>query len=148
MTILESGGCSLCYAAEYDQPTTSEDILSCAGPVLFVGTQQAYKSSNYWSIGFYLGAFAVVEEVQKTTVLNTPHESNGVYWYFTPGKSFGFLKDDTLQQAAADIGTTNPESRLSWNLGKYGGYRAGANIELSDSIGLWRKVIYNCPFYI
>ena len=94
---------------------------------------------------FVVGAYGLASEVQTQTALNTPHLSNGVYWYFTPGQSFGFLKDNTLEQNSADIGTTNPDSRLSWHLdNKYGGYRAGANIGLNYDT-TWKKIIYNCP---
>ena len=138
-----SRGCSQCYIAYYGEETFASRILSCAGPVLFVGAQKFW-----WQSTFYLGAFNTASEVHKITALNTPHASNGAYWYFSPDKSFGFLGNDTLHQATADTGTTNPESRLSWNLGNgHGGYRAGDNIDLSTSIQ-WRKIIYNCPNYI
>ena len=146
---LESGQCSLCFDALYAKATYSEDILSCAGPVLFVGAQGRYMS-DFWDRDFLLGAFGLASEVHHFTVLNKPHESNGVYWYFTPGKSFGFLRDDTLEQATADIGDTYPDSRLSWNLSKYGGYRVGRDLRLGESerYGLYRKRIYNCPLSI
>ena len=71
--------------------------------------------------------------------------SNGVYWYFTYGKSFGFLGDTNLQQNSADIGTTNPDSRLSWHLDLIdGGWRAGANTGLNND-AVWQKVIWSCP---
>ena len=141
---LEEAQCTPCLFEYYETPISSEDILSCTGPVLFVGAERIGISGS----GNYLGAFALAEEIHKITELNTPHESNGVYWYFTPGKSFGFLKDKDLQQATADIGTTNPRSRLSWNLGKYGGYRVGYHLGLSDTIEMFWKVIWNCPFYV
>ena len=144
---LASGQCSLCFDAPYEKETYSEDILSCAGPVLFVGAQGRYMS-DFWDLDLLLGAFGLASEVHHFTVLNKPHESNGVYWYFTPGKSFGFLGDDTLEQATADIGTTNPGSRLSWNLSKHGGYRAGNNLRLSETVDYYRKRIYNCPLSI
>ena len=152
---LASGQCSLCFDAPYEKATYSEDILSCAGPVLFVGVKKAisglwYAIYHNWDDEFLIGAFGLASEVQRFTVLNKPHESNGVYWYFTPGKSFGFLGDDTLEQATADIGDTNPDSRLSWNLSKYGGYRVGRDLRLGESerYGLYRKRIYNCPLSI
>ena len=137
--------CSLCYEDDGWKRTFSINIINCAGPVLFVGgTVEMWWPSNKMQ----LGAFALASEVHQTTVLNTPHLSNGVYWYFTPGKSFGFLKDDTLEQATADIGTTNPASRLSWNLSKYGGYRSGLQIVSGWPAGTYRKRIYNCPLMI
>ena len=142
---LESKGCSVCYQTAYHEVTTSNDILSCAGPVLFVGSQELVWDWD-WEAQAHLGAFGLASEVHNSTILNTPHLSNGAYWYFTPGKSFGFLKDTDLhQEPTADIGTTNPESRLSWNLSKYGGYRVGNNLRLSETVDYYRKRIYNCP---
>ena len=145
---LESRQCSLCYKASYFDQTFSNDILSCAGPVLFVGAQK-YMLWWWWDSTFYLGAFGLASEVHKSTVLNTPHLSNGAYWYFTSGKSFGFLKDDTLQQnPAGDTGDLNDNSRLSWHLdNSLGGFRAGAYTDLTikHNQRLFRKIIYNCP---
>ena len=92
----------------------------------------------------HLGAFALASDVQQITALNTPHLSNGVYWYFTPGKSFGFLGDTDLhQEPAGDTGTTNIEARLSWNLDNgNSGYRAGIYTESNKKL---LKLIYNCP---
>ena len=144
---LETGGCTICFDGYYENEIYSEDILNCDGPVLFVGAQGRYMS-DFWDRDFLLGAFGLASEVHHFTVLNKPHESNGVYWYFTPGKSFGFLGDDTLEQATADIGDTNPRSRLSWNLSKYGGYRVGNNLRLGETVDYYRKRIYNCPLSI
>ena len=140
---LMARGCSSCYSDTYAGNTNSNDISSCAGPVLFVGARK-YIYPWWWDSTFYLGAFGLASEVQRSTVLNTPHLSNGVYWYFTPGKSFGFLGDTNLQQYSADVGTTNPHSRLSWSLDNpFGGNRAGANTGLKSTT--WQKVIWSCP---
>ena len=139
---IENGGCSICYSAPYHEVTTSNDIGSCTGPVLFVGA----KEWEWWDSYMFLGAFGLASEVLKRTELNTPHEYNGVYWYFTYGKSFGFLKDNDLHQnTTADTGTTNADSRLSWNVDNgLDGYRVGAEIVVSYQIPWW-KYIYNCP---
>ena len=136
---LKARGCSVCYKDTYAGQTNSNDISSCAGPVLFVGAQ-----NDNWS-SIYLGAFGLASEVQRSTERDTPHLSNGVYWYFTSGQSFGFLGDTSLQQNGADIGTTNPDSRLSWHLDLgAGGWRAGAYTYLSND-ATWQKVIWSCP---
>ena len=135
--------CSICYEDRYQDSTIPEDILSCAGPVLFVG---ALKGQFWWfwqSKIVHLGAFALASEVHQITALNTPHLSNGVYWYFTPRRSFGFLPDDTLiQNPSWDIGATNPYIRLSWPLDGWGGYSGGG---YADMFFTSTKIIYNCP---
>ena len=139
--------CSLCYEDGYDRRTYSINILSCAGPVLFVGV---YTGNFFWlwkTETVPVGAFALASAVHKTTALNTPHLSNGVYWYFTPGKSFGFLGDTDLHQEplVGDTGSTNIEARLSWNWDGHLGHRAGIYIELENKPCQFRKFIYNCP---
>ena len=37
-----------------------------------------------------LAAMAHTEDVLKETSSNTPHKSNGTYWYLEPNKGFGF----------------------------------------------------------
>ena len=134
---LMARGCSVCYKDTYAGHTTSNDISSCAGPVLFVGAHHFYN----WYSSIYLGAFGLASEVQRKTALNTPHLSNGVYWYFTYGQSFGFLGDTNLQQYSADIGSSNPPSRLSWYLDLgVGGYRAGYFSGLNND-ATWQKEI-------
>ena len=137
--------CSLCYEDPFDKETFPTHILSCAGPVLFVGAQRYHGWWSWETKTMYLGAFALASEVHQTTALNTPHLSNGVYWYFTPGKSFGFLGDTDLhQEPTGDTGTTNIEARLSWNLDNgYGGYRAGDYTQ--GDLESVNKLIYNCP---
>ena len=115
-------------------------INACTGPYLFVGA-----TLNYGVSPFYLGAFSSSAEILKQTALNSPHLSNGVYWYFTSGKSFGFLAGTNLEQDAADTVNTETEYRLSWHIDiNVGGYRAGGNKGLNDATR-WRKYIYNCP---
>ena len=41
-------------------------------------------------------------EVELETILNTPHLSNGTYWYNTPGQSRGFSKSPLINQDSCD----------------------------------------------
>ena len=138
--------CSLCYEDGYLERTYPTHIVSCTGPVLFVGAQRLATWFWPWEAKtMYVGAFALASAVQRTTALNAPHLSNGVYWYFTPGKSFGFLSDTDLhQEPAEDTGTTNWNARLSWNLDGNGGYRAGSFFS-NHKPKQFGKFIYNCP---
>jgi len=63
--------------------------------------------------------------VTSETVINTPVLENGVYWYFTVGKSFGYTAVLPITQSSADTQRTIPEKRLSWHLSS-GGFRIGA----------------------
>ena len=144
---LQTRGCTPCYDAYYLERTTSEEILQCDGPMIFVGAKASTGAT------FLLGAFGLATNVTAITHRDTPHLSNGVYWYRTPNTSFGFLDNTNLQQSPADKGTVNPHSRLSWTLDSsfydvadadLGGYRAGENIDLGFSKG-FKKIIFNCP---
>ena len=133
---LAQNGCRACYSRLYSDPTTTSSLDSCAGPVLFVGARVDSSST------FTLGAYGHSVNVLSRTSINTPHLSNGVYWYLTPFSSFGFLRDNNLVQSSADIGLTFPESRLSWHLDQYvGGYRAG---EAQPFDASWWKAVYSC----
>jgi len=97
-----------------------------------------------------LGAVGLRDEVLRETEPNTPHEHNGVWWYFCPGShmydSFGFSKSPTIRQNAGDIGEEDGEFRMSWHLAS-GGWRAGLVEGLQEDSEepdpeLWRKLLY------
>jgi hypothetical protein len=134
-----SAYCTPCFFVDYNEATTSSDITLCDGPFLFVGAYN--RATNL----VQLGGFSAVTEIRTVTPINTPHISNGIYWYFTSGYSFGFADSSTINQANADI-ASDPDaySRMSWPLDVgYGGYRAGTT--LNPTSGKLNKVIYNCP---
>lgn len=135
-------GCYRCITREYTWSTNSSDIEECVGPYLFVGAG-VYSPQRRFSI--ILGAFGSVAKVQTVTARNSPNLFNGVYWYFTPGESFGFLNDTNLMQNKGDTGTSYPASRLSWILDSgVGGYRAGKKINpLYEE--RYFKIILDCP---
>ena len=141
-------GCKACYSRHYKYPTNSSDVEKCEGPYLFVGAGMFVRGK----LSIILGAFELAEVVKKVTVRNTPRLSNGVYWYYTPGVSFGFLNNTDLMQSDGDIGTSDPKSRLSWLLdSNLGGYRAGTIINPIAVIDPplyhpYFKVLLNCPF--
>lgn len=134
--------CKPCYDVTYATPTTTADILACKGPYLFVGARIILNPTV-----FAIGAYGAASEVQQPTQLNTPHLSDGVYWYLTGGYSFGFADEDIgefINQAPADITSVGGRSRLSWVLDQnIGGYRAGSAVGLDNEI-FFRKQIYNC----
>lgn len=130
--------CSPCLFADFSVSTASTDITGCSGPFLFVGAMLNGARN------FQLGAFADKAQIQIPTPVNTPHLSNGVFWYMTSGYSFGFAATGSIDQNKADTGASNATSRLSWHLDNgIGGYRAGATVNIG--YGDYFKAIYNCP---
>ena len=133
-------GCSVCYLQTYRTATTSGDIRHCTGPYLFVGGRATSSST------FMLGAFDTSTAILTQTIVNTPHLSNGVYWYFTPYKSFGFSRNAMINQFPGDIYTTDGNARLSWHLDiGIGGFRLGPIPLILNFATNYEKAIYNCP---
>ena len=136
---LSSYGCSVCYLQTYSALTTSDNIGGCTGPVLFVGGRATSSSS------FTLGAFDSSTFILTQTPLNIPHESNGVYWYFTSLNSFGFSRVSYIEQVQADAVDSDGDERLSWHVDiPDGGYRLGSIVGLNEATD-YMKAIYNCP---
>lgn len=136
---LHNQSCSLCFDKGYWESIRSEEILACDGTYLFVGAKERQRKT------FSIGAYGLASEIHQQTEHNRPHSSNGLYWYFTSGWSFGFVDTGTILQRPGDTGTAHPRCRLSWLLDiSMGGYRVGTLTNLTESTA-WRKVIYNCP---
>ena len=136
---LASYGCSVCYLQTYGTVTTTDNIRKCAGPYLFVGGRETASST------FKLGAFDLSSVILTQTLLDTPHLSNGVYWYFTPSNSFGFSRYPLILQYEADRRSIDGDARLSWHLDlTVGGFRLGSILPLNDATD-YLKAIYNCP---
>lgn len=99
--------------------------------------------------------FDVVATGERADVLfdtgtgNTPHNANGVGWYFSQNYSMGFAKEgDPLNRTSCDapefLGVPdNPELRLCWHTGSnsiQSGWRSGANIWLNSSSSFERFI--------
>jgi hypothetical protein len=138
---LSALGCTSCYDESYGSKTTMKNVSSCVGPQIFVGGLASNATT------FLLGAYGPASVLHNHTGLNCVRRYNGVCWYSKANYSFGFLECGTeLNQNKADIGSTSPKSRLSWNIDNgLGGYRAGVFIGLNKDTQGWRKLIYNCP---
>ena len=125
--------CTIWYDKPYSHGTRSSEILNAPN------AKWLFVAAKYGSI-IKLGAFGERAAVLKQTSKNTPHENNGVWWYRTPGESFGFAGSSHISQNSAD--TVSGAHRLSWHLGGSSGYRAGDSKSLSSSS--WQKQIYSC----
>ena len=147
LSSLSKLGCSECFAmhdSKSKEQSLSDKILACSGPYLFVGLLP-----NGVDV-FQLGAFGKASEILDMTPQNTTNYSSGVYWYFTPGYSFGFLDSTDLQQTPIDTGMTGSMYRMSWSLSptdRQEGYRVGSLV-LNGSKSAEQKysrTIFNCP---
>jgi hypothetical protein len=147
LSSLSNLGCSECLAMSHSkskEQSLSDKILACSGPYLFVGVLAEGEDV------FELGAFGKASEILEITPLNITNYSDGVYWYFTPSYSFGFLDNTDLQQTPIDTGVTGSMYRMSWSLSptdRQEGYRVGSLV-LNGSKSAKQKysrTIFNCP---
>ncbi|CAF0922766.1 unnamed protein product [Brachionus calyciflorus] len=78
-------------------------------------------------------------QILTNTTLNTPKLVGSVYWYLTPGKSFGFSPSFKITQATSDTYNESDPLRLSWHIDQpLGGWRLGS-LTLNDE--RYRKVL-------
>ncbi len=139
-------GWTLCYSDTYDNFSTAlSDILA--------GCTQANLLMACRVTGS--GTLQVLANAPRADVIfdtgtgNTPHDANGVGWYFNNSWSWGFApQGDTIFRNSCDIGgPTDDDKRLCWHTGGgniNGGYRCGTDQGLNSSNGFERRV-YQAP---
>ena len=142
---LLSFGCSQCYMADYGESTSTTDIMSCSGPILFVGSKSP-KSSTFLH-GAY-GPAAIVKASEPTNVMK---RHNGVHWHFQEGASFGFSYD-LKSICDGDMGTIDTDKGISWRLHADAatdvtGYKKNLNIRRIFNLmpTKFEKFVFNCP---
>jgi cysteine-rich repeat protein len=145
-------GWTLCYSDTYDNSsTTLSDILTaCSQAKLLLacrvtgsGTLQVLANAPQADVIF------------DTDATDTPHDANGVGWYYSNNYSWGFApQGDPISRTSCDtvassIGSPgpDPDKRLCWHTGSgniNGGWRCGADDSLNFSTGFERR-IYQAP---
>jgi hypothetical protein len=135
--------CSLCYTADYKESTSTMDIMSCSGPILFVGTKSTRSST------FLHGAYGPSALVKASNPRNIPKIHNGVYWHFIEGTVFGFTYDiEAIPNG--ELGTMDTDKGVFWRLdapSDKNGYKKDLNIGKIFNFMPHKieKFIYNCP---
>ena len=147
---LVAAGCVPCYEARYGSVSESQDITSCTGPYLFVGTQKGDKQV------LAIGALGSVEVLRAEAPRSAPYLSNGVYWHYMKGCSFGFMTvesdDISIKEEGSDsIVSTN--HGVSWRIGqsvdcgrrRSGSYHDELKMHSIVDTSSWTKHVHNCP---
>ena len=136
LSSLVAAGCVPCYEAPYGTVSDSQDIISCTGPYLFVGTQKGDKQV------LDVGALASVEILRTEASRSAPYLSNGVYWHFMKGCSFGFM---AIEFDRISVVSTNQE--VSWNLDQSVGCAFADELKVQPILDtwIWKKHVHNCP---
>ncbi len=138
------GQCSVCQDEPYSYATLSADIERCKsmGNFIAVAARNSGESTLHMVAGLYSS-----ELTQTSSTSTAAGPKNGAYWYYFPGKSFGFASLPAVDLNTADTtasASSGCEYRLSWHLENYyGGYRAGCTLNLNTDT-TWRKIIYSC----
>jgi hypothetical protein len=145
---LVAAGCVPCYEAPYGSVSESQDITSCTGPYLFVGTQKGDTQV------LAIGALATVDVLRAEASRSAPFLSNGVCWHYMKGCSFGFMAvefdDNSIKEDGSDsIVSTN--HGVSWSIGQSVGcgrtatYHDELNLHSIVDTSSWTKHVHNCP---
>jgi len=145
-------GWTQCYTEVYAQNTTSIADLrkACSGSLLMMACRTQGSST------LQIAAYAPRADVFfDTGVGNDTHQANGVGWYFSGSRSWGFapagddvLRDscDTRDSTISAVGTDG-DLRLCWHTGGdflQGGWRCGRNDNLNASY-LYERVLFQAP---
>ena len=131
-------GCSICHDRGSERTTRSEDIMSCRGPYLFVGLRSPTTSL------VEIGAFAPAVVVLEKTAVNAFHSHDGVGWHFSPGNSFGFLRNLATDSAHSfDSMNLNNPSRMIWSIDNFHGQDSSGTSH--GILSAPSRMIFNCP---
>ena len=87
--------------------------------------------------------------ITSQTQPNKPTLLGSVYWYYSPGFSFGFAPDSLIIQDLSDTHDQTSNQRISWNLDDLnGGWRLGNFVGLNNNNSFSKKVFlkYACKF--
>ncbi|MSP62847.1 MAG: hypothetical protein EXR72_21445 [Myxococcales bacterium] len=91
-----------------------------------------------------VAAHAPRADVTFVNAGNTPHDANGVGWYFSTARSWGFAKGgDPLSLNNCDTSATNPDLRMCWHTSASNitaGYRCGPT---TVSGATYERLIYH-----
>ena len=135
-------GWTQCYLDAYNNTglTSAGVLAACTGDNLMLACRPTGS-----------GVLSVVAHAPRADVTfdtggnDTPHDANGVGWYFNDDFSWGFAaQGDTIDLNICDISTTNGGQRLCWHTQQspgLGGWRCGTNTSLNSSPS-FERVVY------
>ena len=156
-------GFEILYYKEYAHPTTDLELLNISTYNNIIEGENNPNSRYTICVGgekSSTGVLSILACGPASLVLmqtagdnfrsgNVKRGPGGVFWYFMPGRSFGFLGEETLDLSVtyADDGGVNSTYRLSWTLkGNIGGFRVQDHVRLYQSHE-WNKVIFGLRDY-
>lgn len=141
---LAAAGCVPCYEATYESATNSKDITSCTGPFLFVGMQEEVMPV------LKVGALSSVDVFRTESSRSAPYLSNGVYWHFMKGCSFGFKAveyDHNFTEEECRELFARTKDDVSWDIDQSVGCTSLGDSKPQSTVDTsnFKKHVYNCP---
>ena len=97
-----------------------------------------------------IGALASVEIFRTEASRSAPYLSNGVYWHFMKGCSFGFMgieSDDTSVHLEGGDSFVPTSSEVSWSIDQSVGCGSADELKAQSIVDTWSwtKHVHNCP---
>lgn len=145
LPIASLDGWSQCYSDAYDNSGTSLESITAACPQ--ANLMLACRSTG--SATLTVVAYAPRADVLfDTGGADSPHDANGVGWYFNDDWSWGFARQgDALDLDACDLASAHPGERLCWHTiagALDAGYRCGS-AEGLDADPTHERLIFQAP---
>jgi hypothetical protein len=133
--------CQVCQDVAYTYSTKSEDITNSKSRGNFIAIAAKRQQEDMLTV---VAGLNTSDLEQTSSISNATGPINGAFWYYVPGKSFGFAGSAVINLKTADTKDTGCDKRLSWHLDLgVGGWRAGCQTGLIES-DEWRKIMYAC----
>lgn len=145
-------GWTQCFSEAYGNGTSTLMTVQsqCKGSYLMMACRT--KGSGTLQIAAYAPRADVLFD---TGTGNTPHNANGVGWYFNSNESWGFAPEgDAIERFTCDTqdssignGGVHGDQRLCWhtNTGRIdGGWRCGKNDQLNSSFE-YERLLFTAP---
>ena len=135
-------GWQQCYKGLYADfsPSMSQILSQCSKSKLLLGCRQVGQTTFHT-----LAMGPRVDVIFDTGTGNTPHDANGVGWYYNDSYSWGFApQGEPITRNSCDTTNTGNENRLCWHTGGgsiNGGWRCGAATGLNGDT-TWERIVY------
>mmetsp|Transcript_118905 Transcript_118905/g.236946 ORF Transcript_118905/g.236946 Transcript_118905/m.236946 type:complete len:550 (-) Transcript_118905:198-1847(-) len=133
-------GWTVHYNEPYCKATRAEDFdaVPLGATMLIAAIVEGTKTVGTFEVAAVASREAALCHTGRKAV-----QHNGAWWYFDPGKAFGFAADADIERHRGGADTAHGGERLSWHLDGNGGYRAGWTEHLNAD-NVWRKVALYC----
>ena len=135
-------GWTQCYQGVYADfsPTVAQILQQCNKSKLLLACRQVGQSNFHT-----LAMGPRVDVTFDTASGNTPHDANGVGWYFSDNYSWGFApQGEPITRSSCDTTNTGSEDRICWHTGGgniNGGWRCGAATGLNGDTS-WERMVF------